>query len=306
MSSTFSVPSKWLDMQIMEEDTRNTFQAPGAPTAATFVAQTPQISLRDDLNLALNYVTGTVDTAHVLDTLETPIITVDIPNLLPTEGIAFLKRGINLEAGAGTIERLFSACIRQTLGTGNMHYLKLKGMMIGAGVIGLAGAGNWWARNLQMLGLFDSFEEVAPTNWTFTTPPTTKPLMSNDAGASHITVRDVDAGVDYTPSVLGVSVAWNRNPYPIMETGLNTWADQIPLERGVQVNYILNRKDHTLFDVLRLRHEVNSTIIIRASPAITLTVTGGKLSPITWSGELRRPLQEGLTNVGKSIALATA
>jgi len=304
MSSTFSVPSKWLDVQIMEEATRNTFQVPGAPTAATFVAQTPQVAFRDDLGLALNYVTGTVDAAHVLDTLETPIVTMDIPNLLPTEGINFLKRSINLEGGVGTIEKLFSACIRQTLGTGNMHYLKLKGLMIGGGILGLAGAGNWWARNLQMLGLFDSFGEIAPTNWTFITPPTTKPLMSNDAGANHVTVRDVDAGVNYTPSIQALAVAWNRNPYPIIETGLNAWADQVPLERGVQVRYVLNRKDHALFDVLRLRHEVNSTIVIKASPPITLTVTGGKLSPVTWSSDLGKPLEEGLVHVGKSIALA--
>jgi len=297
MSTVFSLPKDWLDLQIMEETTRGTFEAPGAPTNAIFVAQTPELDWTYDLNLAVNKVTGSRDPAHVLATMPDLRFSMMIPNMVSPETINFLKRGFNLEAGAGTIERLFSGCLRTKLGA-TQYYLKMKGLIIGAGAIQLLGQGPWTVPALWMMGKLHGWDTSAPTNWTFVTPPTTVPLMSKDAGANHVTIRDLETSTDYTPSVRGLSIGFNNSLFPIPQTGVSEYADIIPTERAIQVRYVLNMKDLSIFNILKLMHEAKSTIVIK-SATHTVTVDGGKLSPARIPVVTDTPITEAYVHVGK-------
>jgi len=287
----------------MEETTRGTFQAPGVSTSATFVAQTPQIGYARDLNVAVNKVTGARDPAHVLATMPEVRFNLNIPNIVDPETINFLKRGINLEAGAGTIERLFSGVLRMKLG-GTQYYLKLRSMIIGAGTIQLMGQGPWTAQ-VWMAGCLQGFDTTAPTNWAFVTPPTTTPLLSKDAGANHVTIRDVDTATDYNPSVRGLAIAWNNALFPIPQTGgtSNNYADIIPTDRMIRIRYVLNMKDNSIHEIHRLEHEVNSTIVIKSGTR-TFTATGGKLSMANISIATDTPIGDGYQHDAKSGSLA--
>jgi hypothetical protein len=285
----------------MEETTRGTFEAPGAPTAALFITQTPQMDVLLDNNVVVHDVLGSRDAAHILKTGKALQFAMAIPNIIVPETINFLKRGINLEAGAGTIEKLFSMVIREKLGA-TQYYLRMKGLMIYGGTISLAGAGPWTSQ-LIMGGIVSAYSTVAPTNWTFTTPPTTAPLLSKDAGANHVTIRDVVGALDYNPSVRALSVSFNNFPFPIWATGSDTWADQLPTRRGAQVVYVSNQTTIDLFTLHDQDKEVNSTIVMKAAGS-TITLTGGKIARYHKPYSTDAILSEQYLHVAKSIALA--
>jgi len=226
-----------------------------------------------------------------------------IPGLYNPETMNFLKRGICLEAGAGTIEKLFSGCLRIKYG-GTQYYLKLKAMMIGAGSVSLQGAGPWTA-TVWMIGKLNALDVSAPTNWTFVSPSTNATLMSKDSGSNHVTIRDVDASQDYTPNVRGLSFGFNNFVFPIPQTGSVDWADVIPTRRGINVRYVLNSKDTNIIGIHNLRHIVNSTIVVKPSAGWSLTATGGKMSPIRLPFTMDTPLVEAHTHVALSGNLVT-
>ena len=300
MSTSFSLPSLVLDFQYMAETTRGTFKDPGAPTAATFICQSPELGFTEDWGLTGNAVTGSRDLAHVISTMQDARFSMLIPNVISPETMTFLKRGINLADG---IQATMSGCLRYSLGA-TAYYLALKHMLIGAGTISLIGGGAW-AASVLMVAKVHSNTTSSPTNWTFPSPPSTFPLMSSDAGANHVTIKDVDTGVEYNPSVLGLTFAFNNGLFPIPATGTDTWADIIPTGRGASVRYIVSTEATTtpsLFTLANSHHECNSTIVIKTATH-TLTITGGKVSPLTLPFTQDSPGRMAFMHIGKTVAL---
>lgn len=307
--SSYSQTKDIGDLNIKEETTggRGVFEVPATAANSVFVTDSVEIGYDSDLGLAIDRVCGSRDPSAVSATLEAIRFSLAFPCVYPNDTIAFLKRGFNLEAGTGTIEWSFSLCLPMKLGT-TQYYLKMKNCVIGAGTLGLMGSGPWTA-SCWIMGNIHAFDTVAPVNWTLQSAPTYgtwagTAITGRATGANPVIIRDVAAAVNYTPSVRGVTIAFNNGLFPIPEAGLSAYADYIPLSRSLAVALSLNFKDDNVFALHRSAKEVNTYITILTSGSHSFVGSGGKISPLQIPTTQSTPLVMAISHAIQAGVLA--
>ncbi len=294
----------------MEETTRGTFTAPGAPTASTYICKHGSLKITYNANDVPFDVSGSEDPAAVLPTLKV-VSGVLVYQPQSTEGIVFAKRLFNAVGGTPDPSTTISLCFKVTFGSGGtVYYYKLKHCLLGApgggaGTISFAGQGPWTV-SIPIFGKLQAFDTTAPTNWTFTTASTADPLMSADAGATMLTITDTDASTSYTPVCLGASVMVTRNLALIAGGGSNLYTDIYPAGRRTSARYVVpydNVNLNSLYNMVHNQKNTTSVLTIK-SATHSLTNTGGKLVSDTSDFDAPDTITQTLTHWAKTCALA--
>jgi len=274
------------DLQIMEEVTRGTFQAPGAPANTTYVAKHALMTINGNMNPLYADALGSEDVAAVLTQMKEVVLTLAYTPQT-TEGIVFAKRGMNAIGGSPDPKTSFSSCFKLKIGT-TQYYYKLKYCLVGSPYgnggridLGFAAQGPW-SISMPIYAQLQAFDTSAPTNWTFITPSTADPLMSADAGANLLTITDVDASTSYTPKCLGANITVMRKLALIPAGGTNDWTDAYPAGRRVLARYMLALDDTVNASIHNMVFNAKNTtsVLTIKSATHTATCTGGELVDI--------------------------
>lgn len=295
MSTQFGLPENCEDVQYMAEGTRGTFST---GTTAVFIGQSPQLSFSSSIGAYQNYVAGSRDPSEALASIQTLGLNLSFGTIVNAT-LGFMKRGINLADG---IETSMSMCLRETVGA-TARYLKLKNCLIGGGAFGAVGSGPVQG-TVALVGNLEAYDGTAPTNWSFA-DPTTGAYTGASGGANNVTVRDVHAAQDYTPSVRSWVVAFNNGIFPIPTCDSTAFADFIPTKRAVNVSLSINKKNLDMFGIHNSRHDTNVTIVI-STPSVTFTGTGGLLDPANLTFSSDNPNFEVYTFAPLVSSLATS
>ncbi len=296
------------EVHIMEETIRGTFEAPAAATNTTFVAQSGGLFISYNAGDVPVDVTGSEDATAILPTLK-EVSAVLTYQPVSTEGTEFLKRGMNAIGGSPNPKTTFSVCFK-TIFNATTYYYKLKHCLVGAPGGGRVSLGfveqGPWIATAPIYGKLQAWDASAPTNWTFDPIPSADPLMSADAGATMLTITNVDASTNVTPVVRGASVEVIRNLTVIGGGGSNFWTDIYPAGRRSIARYLIPVNDTTLVTLYNQMHNQKNTtsVLTVKSATTTATLTGGKLVSDTINFQPADQVDEALIHVAETFALA--